>query len=80
MHRLLLATALLAVCSSPALADWRKTQSKANQTHVSSAYKHRGDAQETERRRKFEETYVDPYWQPCDYTTNWGPNACGGGN
>jgi hypothetical protein len=23
---------------------------------------------------------VDPYWQPCDYTTNWGPNACGGGD
>src|SRR6476619_296826 len=20
----------------------------------------------------------DPYWTPCDYSTAWGPNACGG--
>jgi hypothetical protein len=21
---------------------------------------------------------IDPYWEPCDYTTDWGPNGCGG--
>jgi hypothetical protein len=76
MIRVLLAAALLAACAAPAFADQAKTQTKTKQTDVRRNAKQL--TPEQIRRRKFEETYVDPYFEECNYMSNYGTNACGG--
>jgi hypothetical protein len=76
MNRFLLIAALMAVWSSPGLADPGKAQAKVKHPYVSSTSKrlsvrgqdgfNRGDPN-------------DPYWEPClSYQRSWGPGACGG--
>ena len=72
MNKLILAIAILAVSAAPSLAA--KPHGKTPHAGVERSWK-RDSAQKTDS-----DDYVDPYWQPCDYNTNWGPNACGGGD
>ena len=82
MNKLLLAVALLATCSGPALAGWDNVKGKHARVYTAphSVYTgprserlanalggwNRGDPN-------------DPYWEPClSYYRGWGPGACGG--
>jgi hypothetical protein len=76
MKTVLLAAALVALCSAPVAADWSKPRSHAKKIYVKPASKQL--TPEQIRRRKFEETYVDPYFEECNYMTNYGTDGCGG--
>jgi hypothetical protein len=77
MNRFLLAIALVVACSAPVMADSGKTPSKAKQAHVKPTPKFKWNSEKA--RGSFDRDEVkDPYWEPCDYTTAWGPNPCGG--
>lgn len=78
MNKLLLAAALVAICSSPVLADSGNKQSKAR-TYVGSSYEHQLSWKKARRKIDREAVKEDPYWEPCDYMANGGPRACGGG-
>ncbi len=82
MNRYLLAAALMLAFSAPASAWPHKSHRKSKQAQVGVASENQWKSDETRRkveRREAEEENNDPYWDPCDYTTNWGPHACGGG-
>jgi hypothetical protein len=80
MGKYLLAIVLALAFVGPASAWSRKAQDKAKQTEMRPAtqYQWKSKARRKFERREVEES-KDPYWDPCDYTTNWGPHACGGG-
>jgi len=75
MNRILLAIAVIAACSPPALAGQRKAKPPHPATTIERPWQSDRAKKNTDQGE-----VVDPYWQPCDYTTNWGPNACGGGD
>jgi hypothetical protein len=68
MHRLLLATTLLTALSAPALAAYPKGEVGAMREHRA--------AREMLPRRTERGEINDPFWTPCDYSTNWGPDSC----
>jgi hypothetical protein len=74
MKKLILAFAILAISAAPSLADRAKPHGKTPHAGIERSWQ-RDSARKTDS-----DDYVDPYWQPCDYNTNWGPNACGGGD
>jgi Ni/Co efflux regulator RcnB len=76
MNRFLLAIALVAVCSAPVLASG-KTHSKAKQTHVESTSERQWKSEKAKKRFD-RDADKPPPWEPCDYSTTWGPNGCGG--
>jgi hypothetical protein len=75
MNKLILTFVILVVSVAPSLADRAKPHGKTHHAGVERSWQ-RDSAQKTDSK----DDYVDPYWQPCDYNTNWGPNACGGGD
>jgi hypothetical protein len=77
MNRFLLAIALVVACSAPVLADGGKTHSKAKQTHVKPTPKFQWNSEKAKKRFERDEDKPLP-WEPCDYSTTWGPNGCGG--
>jgi hypothetical protein len=80
MHKFILAAMVLAISATPSLADRTKLQGKTKYQHPQAETTFEGSSSyERAKKRVQQEDYVDPYWTPCDYTTNWGPNACGGG-
>jgi hypothetical protein len=82
MNRVLLGVVLVLACAAPASAWSSKTHGKAKQTEVRPVPKHQWKSEKMRRRferREVEEENKNPYWDPCDYTTGWGPHACGGG-
>jgi hypothetical protein len=76
----LLAVALVLACAAPASAWSGKTHGKTKQTHVGSAPESQWTSPKPKRKFERDENgeLIDPYWEPCDYTTDWGPNGCGG--
>lgn len=78
MHKLILAATALAISVTPSLADRARLHGKAKQPQAEATLDG-SSSYERAKRRVQQEDYEDPYWVPCDYTTAWGPNACGGG-
>jgi hypothetical protein len=81
MNRVLLAVVLVLACAAPASAWSKKTHGKAEQAESDRPPKYPWKSRKARRkfdRREVQEENKDPYWEPCDYTTNWGPNGCGG--
>jgi hypothetical protein len=76
MNKLLLAAALLAALSTPALAAYSKAQSGVNPRHAVSE-SHRDRSSGMLPRWKERREFNDPYWTPCDYSEDWSPNGCG---
>jgi hypothetical protein len=68
MNKLLLALAMLTALSVPALASYPRTHNEMEARHGVSnrAYQHVSHMGQS----------YDPYWAPCDYTTNADPNGC----
>ena len=60
-----------------ALAAYSKAQSEMNpRGHVvSEPHRHRSSGMLPHRIERGE--FNDPYWTPCDYSTDWGPDSCG---
>jgi len=75
MHKLLLATTLLTALSAPALAAYSKGEDTLSVRHVGAMREHRA-AREMLPRRTERGEINDPYWTPCDYSTDWGPDSC----
>jgi hypothetical protein len=77
-----LAVALIVAFAAPAMAEpWAagdKTPIGPKQRHVGSTAEHQLKSQKARRRSGLGEVR-DPYWTPCDYTSTWGENPCGGG-
>ncbi len=75
MNKLLLALAMLTALSAPAFASYPKGQDEMQARHDVSngAYQY---ALHMPRIRKDDGQSYDPYWAPCDYTTNADPNGC----
>jgi hypothetical protein len=80
MTRCLLAFILVLACAAPTSAWSGEARSKAKQTHVGSAYESQRTSPKPKMKFERDENgeLIDPYWEPCDYTTDWGPNGCGG--
>jgi hypothetical protein len=77
MNRILLAIAVIAACSAPALAGSTHAQGKAKPPHAATTFERPWKSERAKKKTDQDEA-KDPYWEPCDYSTNWGPNACGG--
>ena len=77
MNKLLLATALVIAFSLPALAVEDKSQIRPKHRYVGSTSDHQFKSGKA-RRKPARGEGSDPYWTPCDYSTAWGPNGCGG--
>jgi hypothetical protein len=77
MKKIFLSATLLAALSTPALAAYSKAQSEMNpRGHVvSEPHRHRSSGMLPHRIERGE--FNDPYWTPCDYSTDWGPDSCG---
>jgi hypothetical protein len=76
MNKLVLAAALLTALSTSALAAYSKADSGLNPRHaVSEPHRHRSSGILPHRIERGE--FNDPYWTPCDYSTDWGPDSCG---
>jgi hypothetical protein len=74
MNRLLLAASLVVAFSAPALAFGKK-HGKAKQPPVTSEHQWKAE----KAKKKFDRDDDKPLpWEPCDYSTTWGPNGCGG--
>jgi hypothetical protein len=74
MNKLLLATALLATFSMPAMAAYPGGKANVSERHAG-AMRERASRQMLPRRTERGE-FKDPYWTPCDYSISWGPNSC----
>jgi len=80
MNKLLVATALAAAFSLPALAaGGTKTQSRyvGPTPQQQLTPKHQVNSYKANRKSDRGKVREDPYWTPCDYQSAW---ACGGGN
>ena len=77
MNKLRLAATLLTALSTPALAAYSKAQSELNaRGHVvSEPHRHQSSGMLPHRVERGE--LNDPYWTPCDYSTDRGPGSCG---
>jgi hypothetical protein len=76
MKKVLLALVLVLACAASASAWSDKIPGKPKQSEVKPFSKHQWKSEKTRRRferREVEEEHNDPYWDPCDYTTGWGP-------
>ena len=82
MIRLLLAVALVISCAT-SLAASDKTLIKGKRTQVESTtvpHKTAVPRRKKEEKKPSKGEIKDPYWEPCDYASTNGPNACGGGS
>jgi hypothetical protein len=75
MHKLLLATAFAAAFSAPAMAAYTKAESEQTAQHLGVMREHRAASEVLPPRTERGEIN-DPYWSPCDYSIDWGPNSC----
>jgi hypothetical protein len=75
MKKIVLAVAMLTALSAPALASYPRAHEEMEARHGVSkgAYQH---ASHMLRLRQDDGQSYDPYWAPCDYTTNADPNGC----
>jgi len=84
MNRFLLVVALVAACSSPALAGSGKVRANQGGYYVYPTPSWVLPLPRSERLANalggWNRGYpADPYWDPClSYQRNWGPGACGG--
>ena len=72
MKRLIFAIALLSAFALPAAASVRKGLAEVRPHSERSATAHLSTL-----RRTPAQAYKDPYWQPCDYSSDYGENRCG---
>jgi len=72
MKRLILAIALLSPFAIPAAASVRKGVAEVRQHSERSVTAHT-----SKLRRTPTQVQNDPYWQPCDYSSDYGENGCG---
>ena len=72
MKRLIVAFALLASFAIPAAASGGK--------ETTEAYRERSVATRPSKSMRTPDRVQrsDPYWQPCNYSSDYGDNACGG--
>jgi hypothetical protein len=75
MNRLLLAVSMLTVLSGPALAAYPKAQDEFQARNVVSTAEHRQSSRMLPRSSEQGEA-TDPYWTPCDYSTDYKTNSC----
>ena len=73
MNKLLLALAMLTGLSAPALASYERAHNEMEARQSNRAYQH---VSQMPRLRGYERQSYDPYWAPCDYTTDADPNGC----
>ena len=73
MKRLIFAIALLSAFAMPAAASVTKGLADAHRHSDRSAAPHLLKLTRTPAH-----VQKDPYWQPCDYSSDNGENACGG--
>jgi hypothetical protein len=72
MKRLIVAIALLSSFAVPAAASVRKGVAEVRPHSEKSATAHT-----SKLRRTPAQLQKDPYWQPCDYSSDYGENGCG---
>ena len=72
MKRLVFAIALLLAFALPAAASVRKGLAEVRPHSERSATAHLSTL-----RRTPVHVYKDPYWQPCDYSSDYGEDGCG---
>ena len=73
MKRRIVAIALLSAFAVPATASVGKGMTEVQPHSARSATAHL-----SKLRRTPVQVQKDPYWQPCDYSSDYGENACGG--
>jgi hypothetical protein len=74
MHKLLLATAFAAAFSAPAMAAYTEAASEPTVQHVGAMREHRAAKMLPRRTERGE--INDPYWTPCDYSSDRDPSGC----
>ena len=72
MKRIVFTIALLSAFALPAAASVRKGLPELRPHSERSATAHLSTL-----RRTPAHVYKDAYWQPCDYSSDYGENACG---
>jgi hypothetical protein len=75
MNKLLLALALVTASAAPALADLGKEPTALHRSHVTPTAERDWDWKRGEMSPD-QHPVNDPYWQPCDYTSNFDLNSC----
>jgi len=73
MKRLIIAIASLLYFAIPAAASVGKEPTEVRAHGGRSATAHLSKLKKTQARIQKD----DPYWQPCDYFSNYGENGCG---
>jgi hypothetical protein len=74
MKKVLMAFALVAASAAPALADYGKEP--ITPRHHNTVLTHERHAEVRMRSRPDLRQAQDPYWTPCDYTSDTDPNDC----
>jgi hypothetical protein len=72
MERLILSIALLSSFAIPAAASVKNGVAGVRQHSERSVMAHTAKL-----RRTPAQVQNDPYWQPCDYSSDYGENGCG---
>lgn len=75
MKKVLIALALVAASAAPALAYYGKEPTTPHHQYFLSSYGHHAEARRTHTAPDLRQSN-DPYWSPCDYTTDADPNGC----
>ena len=75
MKKVLIALALVAASAPLALADYAKQPAMTHHQHVLSSYGRHAEGRGTHSAPDLRQSN-DPYWSPCDYTTDADPNGC----
>jgi len=75
MKKVLIALALVAASAPPALADYGKQPAMAHHQHVLFSYGRHAEGRGSPTAPDLRQSN-DPYWSPCDYTTDADPNGC----
>jgi hypothetical protein len=73
MKRLIIAIASLLYFAIPAAASVAKEPAEVRAHGGRSVAAHLSKSRKTQARIQTD----DPYWQPCDYFSNYGENGCG---
>jgi hypothetical protein len=75
MKKILVALALVAASAAPAVADYGRQPTATHHQHILSGYGRHAEARRTHTAPDLRQSN-DPYWSPCDYTTDTDPNGC----
>jgi hypothetical protein len=75
MKKLLVALALVAASAAPALADCRKEPTTPHHQRLVTSHERHADVRMRRVTPDLRQAN-DPYWTPCDYSSDTDPDGC----